>query len=301
MSRHDSITIRGNEWYRHSVERGGYPVSFCMEFLGLNYQDTMSLLLDGDTPIVKYEKPPPEPKEFKLPKPNHTMHRVYAYLNKTRGILPDVITEFVHQRKIYEDKQYHNIVFVGKDDDGNPAWAGKRSTNNFGKVYRGNVEGSNKDYSFNHAGGGANLFVFESPIDLMSYITMYPTDWKNQNYISLDGVAARPLLHFLSNKTSLDKNLAGQCTHGTQGEKHHAVAQDFVETKSYSMQNSHIKTVYLCLDNDIAGREATERITPLLTERGFNVEVLMPELKDWNAELLSLITQNSMEQEVITL
>jgi len=242
-----------------------------MEFLGLNYQDAMSLLLSGDAPVVTYEKPPPEPKEFKLPEANHTYHRVYAYLNKTRGISPDVITEFVRQRKIYEDKEYHNIVFVGKDDDGNPAWAAKRSTNSFGKVYRGNVEGSNKDYSFNHVGVGADLFVFESPIDMMSYITMYPTGWKNQNYISLDGVAARPLLHFLD-------------------------------------QNPYVKTVYLCLDNDELnkdnirpGLEATKRITSLLTERGLNVEVLMPEQKDWNAELLSLTTQNSMEHEVIAL
>lgn len=30
---HDSLTVRGNKWFRHSRSRGGYPVDFVMEFL----------------------------------------------------------------------------------------------------------------------------------------------------------------------------------------------------------------------------------------------------------------------------
>ena len=30
--RHDSLTIRGNKWYRHSQSKGGGPVDFVMEF-----------------------------------------------------------------------------------------------------------------------------------------------------------------------------------------------------------------------------------------------------------------------------
>ena len=30
--KHDSVTVSGNRWYRHSLGRGGYPVDFVMEF-----------------------------------------------------------------------------------------------------------------------------------------------------------------------------------------------------------------------------------------------------------------------------
>ena len=30
--RHDSLTVRGNKWYRHSQSKGGAPVDFVMEF-----------------------------------------------------------------------------------------------------------------------------------------------------------------------------------------------------------------------------------------------------------------------------
>ena len=33
--RHDSLTIRGNKWYRHSQCKGGAPIDFVMEFFGL--------------------------------------------------------------------------------------------------------------------------------------------------------------------------------------------------------------------------------------------------------------------------
>ncbi len=32
--RHDSLTVRGNKWYRHSQSKGGGPVDFAMEFFG---------------------------------------------------------------------------------------------------------------------------------------------------------------------------------------------------------------------------------------------------------------------------
>ena len=32
--RHDSMTVRGNKWYRHSQSKGGGPVDFVMEFFG---------------------------------------------------------------------------------------------------------------------------------------------------------------------------------------------------------------------------------------------------------------------------
>ena len=46
--------------------------------------------------------------------------------------------------------------------------------------------------------------------------------------------------------------------------------------------------VYLWLDNDDAGNKASERMAELLRERGVMTERLVPELKDWNNDLLHM-------------
>ncbi len=35
--RHDSLTVRGNKWYRHSQSKGGGPIDFVMEFFGKSF------------------------------------------------------------------------------------------------------------------------------------------------------------------------------------------------------------------------------------------------------------------------
>ena len=41
---HDSLTIRGNKWFRHSQSKGGYPIDFVMEFYGKAEVSTKRLL-----------------------------------------------------------------------------------------------------------------------------------------------------------------------------------------------------------------------------------------------------------------
>jgi DNA primase len=51
-------------------------------------------------------------------------------------------------------------------------------------------------------------------------------------------------------------------------------------------QNAELHEVILCLDNDKAGQAATERLTGILKQRGYeDVVVLVPEGKDWNEML----------------
>ena len=53
--RHDSLTIRGNKWYRHSQSKGGGPVDFVMEFFGKSFTEAVELLT-GE----KGAAPPPD-------------------------------------------------------------------------------------------------------------------------------------------------------------------------------------------------------------------------------------------------
>lgn len=245
-----SVTVRGNEWYDHAQERGGHAVSFVQWFYGLNYPDAVTTLLGGELgtacPSAK-ERVEEPPKPFALPPVHKDMRRVYAYLVKHRGIDRSVVAHFGREKLLYEDAEYHNAVFVGIDENGVPRHAHKRSTNSFGKAFRLNVEGSDPRHSFHHIGTDGSLYVFEAPIDLLSYITLHPEDWETHSYVACCGTSIQPVLKILERAPQLN-------------------------------------TVLLCLDNDEAGHTASQRMSAQLSDQ-YTVERLIPENKDWNEDL----------------
>ncbi|WP_460163198.1 DUF3991 domain-containing protein, partial [Ruminococcus sp. 25CYCFAH16] len=74
----------------------------------------------------------------------------------------DIISYFAKRHTLYEDKEHHNAVFVGIDENGVPRQASKRSTNSFGKTFRITCGGSDTRYSFAHFGESEKLFAFEA-------------------------------------------------------------------------------------------------------------------------------------------
>lgn len=95
---------------------------------------------------------PREHAEFVLPEAMlGTYRRAYAYLIKTRGLSQQIVDYFVRDLKIlYEEKEHHNLVFLGKDKDGIVRYATKRGTADiYGKKYRGDVAGNDKNYGIN--------------------------------------------------------------------------------------------------------------------------------------------------------
>ena len=244
---HDSVTISGGKWYDHKNQRGGYAVKFLQEFLGFSFQDSVLELLGGNC-SAQIAKPSTKPvtKPFELSEANSDMRRVFAYLTKQRFINPQIISHFAHEHKIYEDRKYHNVVFVGLDENGTPKQASVRSTLSFGKTFRITVAGSDTKYSFSHFGNDEKLFVFEAPIDMLSFITLYPNDWKNHSYIAMNGVYESAVLKALESHSNLNQ-------------------------------------IYLCTDNDEGGIEAAERLRDVLVEKGYtDIYRIAPQFKDWN-------------------
>lgn len=117
-----SVTIRGNEWYDHAAEEGGFALSFTRKHFGLSFQEAMALLLgeNGQAPLPT-AKPKPEPsKPFVLPPAAGNQRRVFGYLLGTRQIDRAVLSAFVRKGLVYEDLPCHNAVFVGMDAAGFP-------------------------------------------------------------------------------------------------------------------------------------------------------------------------------------
>lgn len=255
MTSDHSVTVRGNEWYDHATGEGGGPVSFVQNFYHLSYPEAVTRLLDGEQgqPYAPAQKPKEEPiREFIQPPANHSMRRLYAYLLKKRHIDREVLNTFVRAGLIYEDAEYHNAVFVGKDEHGVVRHAHKRSTNDLGKTFRINVAGSDPRYSFHWTGTSNRLYVFEAPIDLLSFVTLYPEGWQEHSYVACCGTSSQPVLQMME-------------------------------------QNPALREVFLCLDNDKAGHTACLRIAERVAEQfGIASDRLIPQNKDWNDDLAEI-------------
>ena len=255
--KHDSITLRGSTWFDHKNQVGGGAVKFMRYFYGMDFQTAMNELLGRSVAPIAHSPPKAavtetKPKEFRLPESNENMHRVYAYLIKQRFIAPDIISFFAKNHTIYEDKEHHNAVFVGVDENGVPRQAHKRSTNSFGKPFRITCEGSDTKYSFSHFGKSEKLFVFEAPIDMLSYLTLHPESWQKHSYIAMNGVYENAVLTALKSHCNLSE-------------------------------------IVLCTDNDAGGIDAADRLSDILKESGYaDIKRILPTNKDWNEDLKQL-------------
>ena len=244
------VTIRGHLWYHQYELKGGDAVDFVRRFYNKNYAEAVEMLLNNcggqiitSPPIEKEYKP------FELPPRNDRMSRVFSYLLLTRGIDKDVLFEFVRKKMIYESAYYHNAVFVGYDSSGKPRHAHKRGTVT-SNPYKGNVAGSQPEYSFHFNGTSDKIFLFEAPIDMLSYISMHKKNWKEHSYAASCSVSDRVLFQCLND-------------------------------------NPNIKNVFLCFDNDEAGQTANKRIADKLNKLNIQNEILIPTHKDWNEDILN--------------
>ena len=186
--RHDSLTVRENRWYRHSQSKGGGPIDFVMEFYGKSFLEAVEMLI-GE----RGEAPPPVYPQFRLPPKSPDNQTARNYLTAARRIDEDVSGFFFSCGDLYEEAAHHNAVFVGRDESGIPRYAHQRGTVG---SFRLDVKGSDKTFNFCYRGEGERLFVFEAPIDLLSFLCLFKKEWQKQSYLSLGGVSEKPCCVF---------------------------------------------------------------------------------------------------------
>ncbi|MBE5898241.1 MAG: DUF3991 domain-containing protein [Lachnospiraceae bacterium] len=287
----DSIRIYNDKtFYRFSGKSnkgatGGTVIDFMLEYCG--YDDVPSCIefllefqnlyferkeIQTINTTNKTSDTVSEVSGIELPEKNNDYKRAFAYLIKTRGISQDVVQYFVDNKLLYEDIEHHNLVFLGYDKDKKLKYATKHGTNSYhDKAYRGDVEGSDKDHygvSLHNSENGV-VHIFESVIDMMSYITMW-NEILDYDYI---------------------KDFNGLAMGGTN-------CYGAIDTY---INEYNISTLYLHLDMDDAGLKASDDIYNRYKNNCYRMHIdnvlepLTKEVKDYNDLLLKLREDNSLD------
>ena len=259
------IFCEGNNWYRFSDGKGGYPIDLVKDKLGCDNEQALDFIARNVVGGVseqthKSHTPPPKkelPKEKSFMVPPHSIQpkRVMAYLIKNRSIDPDIVKAMIQRKMIAEDDVHHNCLFFGKDENGNIRSCSLRGTTSM--QFRGEVPDGDKRYTFEMQGKNNVLRLFESPIDAMSHATfskLLGKDWTADHRLSVNGAGIYECI------------------------------------KRYVSEHPEITSVWFSYDNDEAGRKGAEssmeKLKQDFPERSFNIRVYYPiHGKDWNEDL----------------
>jgi hypothetical protein len=267
---HDSLMIytdrQGFVWNSQNIS-GGDTIDFLRKIEGMSFPEAIEAII-GESAVIEYTPAPdyiPKAGQLVLPeKAEGKYNRVFAYLSQTRGLSANVISDFMKEKQIYQDKK-GNCVFVGYDEKGIARYASVRGTLTE-KKYRGDCKYSDKRYSFNQIGDNlSSLYVFEAPIDLMSHCTMTDKAYGQGAYKKYSRLA-----------------LSGSSD---------------VALEAFLKRHKEVKVLHFRLDNDEAGRAAVEKYTAKYQARGYEVNAVFSKGKDVNEDLLNKTVGNNRQQK----
>jgi hypothetical protein len=279
LKEHDSLKMSNGKWNWFSRGIGGRSaLDFFVRVRGMDFVEAVRLLApERETRIARNVRPPPAPEERTvekerssrpvLPEKNALGTEAVAYLKNRRGIDGDIIVKCLSNGSLYEGRYGMKdggkktvCVFVGKDSDDEARYAFLRG---IGKNdnFKGDAEGSDKSYGFSFKSDYYScryLIVTESAIDAMSVASIMKLNagnaWERYAYLSLGGVSPAAGIRYLKDNPGITK-------------------------------------VYLCLDNDEAGRKGREAFRAAaagdgeLRERSLEFVDRIPLMKDYNEEL----------------
>ena len=244
---HDSLRMSNGLWNWCSRGFGGRnAIDYLMKTEQLEFNDAANLLLkqlQNKVPTIEQQPTKSKEKHIIIPEKNTASDNVISYL-KSRGIDEEIIKECIEKHLIYEEKHYHNAVFVGYDEFGNIKYAGCRSTNE--TIFKQDATGSDKSYSFRLESNTKTdtIYIFEGAIDALSYATflkLYGMDYKAKTLISLAGIY-QPASDISKSKIPL-------------------------AIQRYLDKHPETKNIFLCFDNDKAGRKASKALQIVLADK----------------------------------
>ena len=262
---HDSLKISNGMWYWFSRGIGGKSaLDYLIQVKGYSFMDAMQTILNAaeNIPSNTYNRSPKKKEvKFIMPEKAENNNHAINYLIR-RGINKEIIEECVDNDIIFEEKNTKNVVFVGYDLNNEPRYAMCRGTS-FSRFVN-EVYGSHKAFSFNIESKeeSKNLHLFESAIDLLSYLTLLKDlkrDWYKDNYLSLAGVYCN------------DKNKEYKTP---------------IALVYFLFMHPKIENIIIHFDNDYIGKNASKMIKNKLSNKYKVINNPPPFGKDVNEYLL---------------
>lgn len=238
LREHDSFKINGETSKFHWKSRGiggKSALDYLVKVEGMKFVNAVLVLCEESPGYIPPSSQPEQKKEFVLPPTAANNRRVFAYLMK-RGIDRKVVEACIRAGILYESADYHNAVFVGKDESGTARYAFLRGTYTRGKPFKAEVSGSDKRFCFllPPKGETKKLAVYEAAIETLAHLTLEGTadKWR----LSLGGIYAPK-----------------------EGGQAHAFKQP-PAMDSFLARHPEVEKIEICTNNDFAGRWAAEHI-----------------------------------------
>lgn len=269
---HGSLKLDHGKWCWWSRGIGGRSaVDLLVKVYGMSFYDAVCMVLStSGTPFerkavmtnVICKEANPDKKAFLVPEADINNDAAIRYLLK-RKIPEKIIGDFIREGVMYQEKEHKNIVFLGKDYDGNVRLAAMRGT--YGS-YHHTVSGSDRRYPFMRLAGCRydRLHVFEAPVDMLSYAGLL----------------------YLAGRSYRDINLMALC--GIYKARENIEESTLpVALSEYLERFPDTKEVFLHLDNDETGISAAEAImTVIKSVKVINSPPPLP-TKDVNEHLMN--------------
>lgn len=262
---HDSLKISNGLWYWFTKGVGGKSaIDYLIKVRNFTFINAVQTVLGNiktQAPVQYKQQEKNKEKHLKIPVKAINNDRAINYL-LSRGIDKDIINYCIENKLLYQEEKTNNVVFIGYNNDNIPSYAFCRATNQ--ERFMREATGSNKRYSFKiKADKESNIVhLFESGIDLLSYATLLHLEnknWRAENLLSLGGI--------YSSKYDVEKT------------KIPVSLTEFLE------RNPNINEIYLHLDRDLAGRNASSFFQQVLSKNYQVCNHTIPFGKDVNEYL----------------
>ena len=265
LKEHDSLKMSNGKWFWWSRGVGGNnAIDYLMKVDGMDFISAVRKVSNKAIalPPTNTVKQKTYKRAFELPPHNFVCRCARAYLI-SRGIDKNLIDTLIGKHLIAEDNKSRAVMFMGLDDAGTPKHCSIRATN--GTSFKMDAPGSDKRYTFrllseNNCG---TLRVFESAIDLLSFVTILlakELDYRKYNLLSLSGVYGK-----------------------RENDVEYHVPPS-VET--FLKAHPEVQKIYLHFDNDDAGKSAAAGFQSALGDK-YEVRYLpAPHGKDMNDYLM---------------
>ena len=274
---HDSLKISNGLWYWFTKGVGGKSaIDYLIKVRNFTFINAVQTVLGNiktQAPVQYKQQEKNKEKHLKIPVKAINNDRAINYL-LSRGIDKEIIKYCIENKLLYQEEKTNNVVFIGYNNDNIPSYAFCRATNQ--ERFMREATGSNKRYSFKiKANEKSNIVhLFESSIDLLSYATLLHLEnknWRAENLLSLGGI--------YSSKYDVEKT------------KIPVSLTEFLE------RNPNINEIYLHLDRDLAGRNASSFFQQVLSKNYKVYNHTIPFGKDVNEYLCLKTGIKKIEKE----